>query len=154
MDYEEIVYNCSSYSNRSCYLDCPESLGWDRGEVIEIELPIYGGFYLEDNNFISIPDFMGNVSTKSVKMVLKDSTGEEVDIQRVSADSKEMYYSDNHISCYYSVDEKLSKKLIPGSYNLFVYIQNIIPFINSEFPERTIFNKMVTSPEGLEITIY
>jgi hypothetical protein len=152
MDYEEIVYSCNCQNHKNCYLDCKE-ISWDRGEITEVELPIYGGFTLDDNTFISIADFMEGSSTKLVRMVLRDHYGDEVNVQEVLANSPDIEYYDDHISCYFSVDDGLSKLLAPGSYVLYVYIQNIIPSVNSKSPETTVFNEMVTGPEGLEIII-
>ena len=154
MDYETIVYGTNSSTTcRNCYIDSPEVLGWDRGEVTEIELPIYGGFTLSDGTFISISDFMKDSYTKLVRMTLKDYLGETVDSQEVLANSADIEYREDSISCFYVVDRELSDSLHPGSYTLYVQIEDIIPIPNSKITEKTVFSKMVTRPEGLEIII-
>ena len=154
MDYENIVYNCNCpNSNQACWLGCKD-LGWDSGEITEIELPIFGGFTTDGDCFISITDFMGGSSTKLVRMVLQDHLGDTVDIQEVLANSKDMEYYEDHLSCYYVVDQELSGKLKPGSYSLYVYLVNRVSEATEKQKEEIVFNKMVTGPSGLSITIY
>lgn len=153
MDYETIVYGCNCKTTGKCYIGC-QGLSWSYGEITEVELPILGGFSLSNGDVISISDFMRESSTKFVKMVLKDHYGVEVNVQKALADSPEIeYHDDGSISSYFIVDKKLSDQLRPGSYTLYVYIQNIVPPVNKKFTEKTIFNEMVTDLEGLEITI-
>ena len=154
MDYETIVYGCNcNQSRKTCYIETSD-IGWEKGEVTEIALPIYGGFTLDDGVFISVADFMNNSPNKLVKMVLKDHYGEEVSIQEVLANSKNLEYHEDYILCYFTVDKDLSDLLPPGSYTLFVYLQKLLPNLEIETGKRFIFNKMVTGPDGLEVTIY
>lgn len=146
MDYETIVYGNCCCNSQDCYLGC-EEISWDRGEITEIELPIFGGFTLDDEVFISVKDFIKGSKTKSIVMILKDHYGKNVNTQEVNSDSKNIEYFDDHISCYYVVDGELSNSLYPGSYTLFVYLRNTVN-------GKTIFNKLVTSHSGLETTIF
>lgn len=152
MDYETIVYGDNYQEDSGCYLKKKE-VSWDRGEITEVELPIFGGFTLDDGTFISISDFMRDSYTKSIKMVLRDYYEDEVAVQEVSAMSKELEYYDDHLSCYFIVDDKLSQSLAPGSYSLYVYIQNKIFCSADESSVKSVFNEMVTGPSGLEIII-
>lgn len=152
MDYGKIVYDCNTAECKGCHIRLGE-ITWCQGEITEIELPIYGGFTLDDNTFISISDFMGYSPTKSVKMVLKDRYGDEVNVQEVRADSSDLEYYDDRISCYFIVDEELSKVLTSGSYFLYIYIQNVIDDHRNSPKKRTVFNETATGPDGLKIII-
>lgn len=154
MDYETLVYDkCPKHC---CGIKLDEELLWTAGEVTEIALPIFGGIWLEEENILVTPeDFLKGSDTKYVKMVLSNFLGEVVNTQIAKANSDIVYSNDEKgiATCYFEVDEELSKTLKPGTYLLEVSMVNTLPEIEGILPERTIFNLMVSKPGGIDVTI-
>ena len=151
MDYETIVYGSDRPEEIKCQVKC-DGISWDRGEILEVELPIFGGFTLQDGSFISIQDFMYGCKTKYIEMALKDSRGEIVSKQVSDHSLGNIEYHSSHISGYFIVDEELSESIFPGSYTLHVYIKNRLP-ADRGLKARTVFSKMITNPSGIEVTV-
>ena len=97
MDYEKIVYDCECKEDQSCYVCC-EPLSWDRGELIEVELPIVGELELGGEVYTPA-EFLEGSSTKYAKIVLQDLFGEIVDTQVVMADSDDVIYAHQCKKC-------------------------------------------------------
>jgi hypothetical protein len=154
MDYETIKIEDPADNSLCCCIKGPTEIGWDCGEQKEIRLPIFGKISLDDGiTYLTPADFLERSNSKYAKMVLQNFRGEIVDTQVAKAISDFEFSEDGTATCYYIVDAGLSEKLRAGVYNLYVYLMNTLPATNNK-PERTIFNLMVTNPEGIKITIY
>lgn len=152
MDFETVIVEQPCfYNNLPCRIEMDCEITWERGELIDVRLPIIGGFQIGDS-FVSISDFIKDSETKYIKMSLLNFLGEEVDTQVVNPGNLE-YLDDGNIVCYYEVDEIVTNKLRPGSYQLYVYLINTLPKLNESIGERTVLNTLLTDLEGLEVTI-
>lgn len=151
MDYETISIENSCHCNCNPYwVDHDPNLGWDRGEITEILLTFKGE--IASGNYLLTPEeFLRDSSTKFIQMTLKNFRGDIVDIQRALA-REDIEYHRGNASFYYIVPKELSERLPTGSYSLFVNLINTIPRTRY-VEERTIFNLLLTSPEGIDITI-
>lgn len=150
MDFETVIPEQPCYENNSsCRIEMDCEITWDSGEAIDVRLPITGGFQIGET-FIPISEFIENSETKYIKMVLLNFRGEKVDSQL--AYSEDLEYDGDNVICYYEVDETLSQKLRPGSYQLYVYLVNTLPPVGS-IGERTILNTILTCQDGIEVTI-
>lgn len=149
MDYETVTIEKSCHPN-TCWVETDQGLGWEKGEITEIRITACGDF-LVGETLISVEDFLVNSSTKYMKLVLKNSLGEEINTQIVPA--SEMEYYRGSAAGYYVVDRILSDQIKPGSYQLFVYLVNTLPAISEEIPERTILNMLISDQEGIDITV-
>lgn len=153
MDYETIKIEDPVDCSPCCLVNLSE-VSWDCGEQKEIRLPIFGKISLDNSTVYLTPaDFLERSNSKYAKMVLQNFRGEIVDTQIAKAISDFEFSGDGTATCYYVVDAELSKKLRAGIYSLYVYLINTIPATNNK-PEKTIFNLMVTNPEGIRVTIY
>lgn len=149
MDYETIEINCNKACK--CHIDQNLDLGWEKGELAELRIPIFG--YIEVGGLnISTSDFLIGSNTKSIRMVLKNLWDEEIDIQEMPA--SQLDFEGDTAIAYFVVDEHLTNRANPGSYNLFAYLVNKIPPVTEAFEEKTLMNMLLTCPEGLEVTVY
>lgn len=149
MDYETVEIDCCKKPRY--YIDPNFELGWERGELAELRLPICGNIEADGLN-LSMADLLIGSNTKYVRMVLKDIWDEIVEIQEITA--KEIDFEDELAIAYFEVDEVLSNRLRSGSYNLFVYLINKVPPATEVLKEKTTMNMLLTCPEGLEVTVY
>lgn len=153
MDYETVKIENPFNPPCGCYVSCPDEIGWDCGEQRDIQLPVFGQIFIGNTeDYFTPADFLEGSSTKYAKMVLQNFRGEVVDTQIAKAIPDFEYSDDGTATCYYEVDEDLSKKLRAGVYSLYVYLMDTLPASDGK-PERTIFSLMVTKPEGIKITI-
>lgn len=149
MDYETVSIKKPCHPN-TCWVDTEIGLGWEKGEITEIRITICGDFVVGET-LISVEDFLVGSNTKSLKMVLRNYLGEEVNTQIVPAN--ELEYFEGKAAGYYVVDQILSEQIKPGSYQLFVYMVNTLPEIEGKLPERTILNMLVSDQDGIDITV-
>ena len=152
MDFETVIAEQPCFCNDTpCRIEMDCEITWECGELIDVRLPILGGFKISDS-FVSISDFIKDSETKYIKMSLFNFLGEEVDTQVANPENLE-YLEDGNIVCYYEVDETVTNKLRPGSYQLYVYLVNTLPRVNESLGERTVLNTLLTDLDGLEVTI-
>ena len=146
MDYETVILEspCEPSNNyRTCRAELEEQAIWSQGELVDLAIPIIGGFYTSDNVFVSIAEYLcGN---RAIKMVLLNHFGEEVDVQIAKVENID--FEEDQITCYYEIDQKLSENLKPGSYQLYVYLVN-------EVSEKTTINTLLTCSDGIDVTIF
>lgn len=150
MDYETIVLNNPICESSQPRIDLNLDACWDQGEIVEIKLPIVGGF-TDGKSLLSIKDYvMDNKDSCYIKMDLIDHFGNIINTQKHYSDNLD-FYEDNLLVAYYEVDLELSTKIRPGSYQLYVYLVNTQPDGQSE---KLTLNTLLTDSGGIDVTVF